>query len=266
VPALRARVTDLAQILTPDQTQRLEETLARYESETGHQIAVLTVPTLDGEPIESFSMRVVESWKLGSKGADNGVLLVVAPRERRVRIEVGYGLEGAIPDAIANRVIDEVIAPHFRAGDYAGGIGAAAEALMAAARGDALPVERRPARRGAPHQDPLSALFFAALFGSFFTAPFRRVRPVRALLGGAVSGGLAWLLLASLGWAAAGFAIGALLGLIGPGAGGMGGRGGRGWGGPVFLPGGGGFGGGGGGGGFGGGGGGFGGGGASGSW
>jgi len=266
VPALRARVTDLAGLLSPDQTQRLEATLARYESETGHQIAVLTVPTLDGEEIESFSMRVVERWRLGQKGADNGVLLLVAPRERRVRIEVGYGLEGAIPDAVANRVIDEVIKPRFRAGDYAGGIEAATAALMAAARGEALPVERRPARPGAPHQDPLSALFFAALFGMILTTPFRRVRPVGALVGGTVSGGLAWLLLASLGWAVAGFGVGALLGLLGPGPG-MGSRGGRGFGGPLFLPrgGGGGFGGGGGGG-FGGGGGGFGGGGASGSW
>ena len=261
MPALRARVTDLAHLLPADRAQSLEETLARFEEETGDQIAILTVPTTAGEPIESFALRVAEAWKLGQKGTDNGILLVVASQDRRARIEVGYGLEGAVPDVVAHRVIDEVMGPRFRAGDFAGGLEAATQALMAAARGEAR--DRPPAQRGAPHEDPIAALFFAALFGAILSAPFQRVRPLRALLGGALSGGIAWLLLASLAWAGVAFAIGLLLGSLGTG--GLGGRGG-GFGGPIFLPGGGGFGGGSGGGGFGGGGGGFGGGGASGSW
>jgi uncharacterized protein len=261
VPELRARVTDLAHLLPPDRAQRLEETLARYEEETGHQIAVLTVPTTAGEPIESFALRVAEAWKLGQKGADNGALLVVASQDRRARIEVGYGLEGAIPDAIAKRVIDEVMAPRFRAGDFAGGLEDAAQALMTAARGEAIRVERPPARRGV-HQDPSAALLFAVMFGAVVSMPLGGRQPLRSLLAGALAGGFSYLLLASLGWAVLSFALAALF----SGTGGMSGRGGRG-GGPIFLPGGGGFGGRyGGGGGFSGGGGGFGGGGASGSW
>jgi uncharacterized protein len=221
---------------------------------------VLTVPGLEGEPIESFSKRVAERWKLGQSGRDNGVLIVVAPQERRARIEVGYGLEGVLPDAIANRILAQRMTPRFAAGDFAGGIEAGAEAVMAAARGEAVPLERRPARGGSPHEDPFSAVFFAALAARLVSAPFRRARPLGALAGGGVGGFLTWWLLASLGWAALGVAIGALLGALGPGGFGSPGRwrGGRG---SVLGPGG--FGGRGG---FGGGGGGFGGGGASGRW
>jgi uncharacterized protein len=253
-------------VLPPDVEARLEAKLAVFEQETTHQIAVLTVLTLEGEPIESYALRVAETWKLGQKGLDNGLLLVVAPQDRRARVEVGYGLEGVVPDAVAKRVLEDAAIPYFRRNDYASGIEVGVDALMAAARGETIPIERRPAREGSPHEDPLSAVFFGAILALVFSAPFRRVRPLGALVGGTASGGLTWLLLASLGWAAVGFLLGALLGGIGPGMTG-GGRRGRGWQGPVFVPGGGGFGGGGfGGGGFRGGGGGFGGGGASGSW
>lgn len=241
---------------------RLEAQLAAFEQETTHQIAVLTVPSLEGEPIEAFSLRVAEAWKLGQKGLDNGILLLVAAQDRQARIEVGYGLEGAVPDAIAKRVLEDVIFPRFRAGDPAGGIEAGVAALMRAARGEEIPVERRPARRGAPHEDPLSVLGFAAMFAALLGAPFRRARFLGALLGGSVASGITWLILARVGWAAAAFAIGALLGALG--ASGAGGRR-RGPGG-IFVPGGFGGRGGGFGGGFGGGGGGFGGGGASGRW
>ena len=223
---------------------------------------MLTVPTTGGEPIESYALRVAERWKLGRQGADNGLLLVVAAQDRRARIEVGYGLEGAVPDAIAKRVIDDVMVPRFRAGDFPGGLEAATQALMAAARGEAVAVERPPARRGAPHQDPTAALIFAVLFGALLSMPLGGRQPGRSLLAGGLAGGLAYLLLASLGWAVLSFVLAAFF----SGSGGMSGRGGR-FGGPMFLPGGGfGRGYGGGGGGFSGGGGGFGGGGASGSW
>ena len=95
VPALRGRVNDYAQILTPEQSNALDAQLARLEQDTGHQVAVLTLPSLDGEDIEGFSIRVAENWKIGKKGFDNGVILIVAVNDRKLRLEVGYGLEGS---------------------------------------------------------------------------------------------------------------------------------------------------------------------------
>jgi uncharacterized protein len=114
---LRARVTDSADLLPPAAEARLEAALARFESETSHQIAVLTVPELGGEAIEPFALRVAERAQLGQRGLDNGMLLVVAAKERRARIEVGYGLEGVVPDAVGKRVLEDTIFPRFRVGD-----------------------------------------------------------------------------------------------------------------------------------------------------
>ncbi|MBI3179276.1 MAG: TPM domain-containing protein, partial [Deltaproteobacteria bacterium] len=122
VPALRQRVTDLAGLLTSDVHAQIESDLAAHEAKTSQQFAVLTVPTLAGDPLEDFSMRVVEAWKLGRKDGDNGLLMLVAVKERKIRIEVGYGLEGNIPDALASRVVRNVMQPRFREGDYTGGI------------------------------------------------------------------------------------------------------------------------------------------------
>ena len=263
VPALTARVTDLADLLPTAREQALEAKLAAFERETSHQLAVLTLPSLEGEPIESVALRAAEQWKLGQHGLDNGMLLVVASQDRQARVEVGYGLEGAVPDAVAKRVLEDVMFPRFRAGDMAGGVEAAADALMQAARGEEIPAERRPQPllRARGELDPLPTVFFVALLGSLFGAPFRRAgRPLGALVGGGVSGLIVWLLLASLGWAALAGLLGAWFGIAGPTS--MGRRRGG-----FGFPGGGGFGGGfGGGGGFHGGGGGFGGGGASGRW
>jgi len=265
VPALTAHVTDLANLLTPAEEQALEARLAQFERETSHQLAVLTVPTLEGEPIESFSLRVAEKWRLGQRGLDNGMLLVVASQDRQARVEVGYGLEGVVPDAIANRVIEDVLVPRFHKGDYAGGIEGASDALMQAARGEVIPAERRPSAqlRARGEVDPLPTVFFVALLASFLASPFRRGarRPLGALVGGGVSGLIVYLLLASLTWAGLAALLGAFMGA----AGGLGGGRRGGFGVPGGF-GGGGFGGGFGGGGFGGGGGGFGGGGASGRW
>jgi uncharacterized protein len=116
------------------------------EEETGSQVAVLTVPSLEGDPIEDFSMRVVETWKLGRAGVDDGVLILVARDDRRMRIEVGYGLEGALTDAQAGRIIDLVMAPRFRQGDFDGGVDGAVDSISAAIRGEPLQLPEKEER------------------------------------------------------------------------------------------------------------------------
>jgi uncharacterized protein len=135
VPPLAGHVNDYAKLLPIDRVRTLEARLAEYERESKHQFALLTLPSLDGEAIEDFSIHVAERWKLGNKGKDDGLVLLIVPSERKMRIEVGYGLEGEIPDAIAARVIREVLAPAFRGGDYAGGVEAAFAVLMHVAGG-----------------------------------------------------------------------------------------------------------------------------------
>jgi uncharacterized protein len=139
VPYLTGRVTDNAQLLSPEVKQSLSESLKAHEQRTGNQIAVLTIPTLDGESIEDFAVRVFESWKLGQKEKDNGVLIVVVPNDRRMRIEVGYGLEGTLTDATAGRIIQNVMTPKFKNGDFNGGITDGAKAVMKVLEGEALP-------------------------------------------------------------------------------------------------------------------------------
>ena len=118
VPPLVARVNDDAELLEPADEQSLEAELAAFERESGHQIAVLTVKSLDGEAIESFSLRVAEAWKLGDAKRDDGAIVVVASQDRRARIEVGYGLEGVIPDALAARILREQMIPWFKRGKW----------------------------------------------------------------------------------------------------------------------------------------------------
>ena len=242
VPPLRARVTDLADLLPSDRAQQLKAKLARFEAETGHQIAVLTIPTTGGEPIESYSIRVADAWKLGQKDTDTGLLLVVARDDRRARIEVGYGLEGVVPDVVGKRIIENELVPRFRAGDFPGGIDAAIDSLMRAARGEVLPAVPR-ARPQSGALDPLPVVLFTALFASALWMPFRggKQRALGALLGGLTAGGVTWMLLRLAPWAGAALALGFLFGWIGPGAPG----GARRRGGPVVWGGGGGFGGGG---------------------
>jgi uncharacterized protein len=143
VPPLRGRVNDYAGVMNQEQVRSLENRLAQFEQETGHQVAVLTIPTLDGEDIEGFSIRVAENWKIGKKGFDNGVILVVAVKDRRLRLEVGYGLEGVLPDAIAKRITSDYIVPRFRAQDYAGGIITGIDAVLKVIRQEPLPQSAR---------------------------------------------------------------------------------------------------------------------------
>jgi uncharacterized protein len=143
VPPLRGRVNDYAGVMRPDQAQALESQLAQFEQDTGHQVAVLTIPTLEGEDIEGFSIRVAENWKIGKKGFDNGVILAVAIKDRKLRLEVGYGLEGVLPDAIAKRITSDYIVPRFRTQDYAGGIIAGIDAVLKVIQKEPLPESAR---------------------------------------------------------------------------------------------------------------------------
>jgi uncharacterized protein len=163
VPALRGRVNDYANVLQSNQVQSLESELAQLERDTGHQVAVLTVPTLEGEDIEGFSIRVAENWKIGKKGYDNGVILVVAVKDRRLRLEVGYGLEGVLPDAIAKRVTADYIVPYFRQQDYGGGIVAGIAAVDKVLRKEPLPESARKKQDRGPGLNSIAML--AITFG-----------------------------------------------------------------------------------------------------
>lgn len=162
VPALKARVTDLTGTLGAPQKADLESRIAAYEARRGSQIAVLILPTTKPEEIEQYSMRVAEAWKIGRKGIDDGLLVTVAKDDRRVRIDVGYGLEGAIPDSVASRVIEERIVPRFREGDFHGGLRDGVDQLIRLAEGEKLPPPRAaPAASGAS-REPLGFIHFFA--------------------------------------------------------------------------------------------------------
>src|SRR5207253_1197015 len=143
VPPLRGRINDYASMIQPDKARELESRLSDFERDTGHQVAVLTIPSLKGDALEDFSIRVAENWKIGQKGFDNGAILLVAQKDRKLRIEVGYGLEGVLPDAIANRIINEIIVPRFRQNDFGGGIKDGLIAIQQTIRGETLPENRR---------------------------------------------------------------------------------------------------------------------------
>jgi uncharacterized protein len=148
-PLADHRVHDRANVLSPPLESQLEEQLKAYESSTGHQLAVLIVPSLEGDAIEDYTIRVVESWQLGKKSKDDGVLLFVAVEDRRIRIEVGYGLEGELTDALTSRIIRDVMAPAFRQGDLGFGISRAISAISAATGGSGEPLP--PPRRTRSH-------------------------------------------------------------------------------------------------------------------
>jgi uncharacterized protein len=260
-----ARVTDLTGTLTAGQQTALEQKLSAFESAKGAQLAVLIVQTTQPEEIEQYSIRVVDAWKLGRKGVDDGALLLVAKDDHKVRIEVGRGLEGVLTDALSNRILDETVKPAFRQGNFYGGIDAGLEQMMKVVSGESLPPpEQRwqPGRGG--HGGGLLLPFLFAVFAGSVVLRSIFGRTVGSLLTGAGAGILVWIAgyaLALVGLAAIGAFLFTLLGGLGRGSGWSSG----GWGG--FGGGlGGGFGGGFGGGGFSGGGGGFAGGGASGSW
>lgn len=146
LPELKTRVTDLTGTLTAEQSQALEGRLAAFDAAKGSQIAVLLLPSTQPETIEQFGIRLAESWKVGRKGVDDGVIVIVAKDDRRLRIEVGYGLEGALNDATAKRIVSEAMSPRFKQGDYFGGLQAGLEAIIAVIEGEALPAPPAQAR------------------------------------------------------------------------------------------------------------------------
>jgi len=276
VPQLTARVTDTSGTLDQGQKAALEAKLQALEEKKGAQVFVLMVPTVQPDTVESYSRRVFDQWKVGRANVDDGILFLIAKNDRRMRLEVGYGLEGAVPDALASRIINDYVAPHFKTNDYAGGVNAGVTALVSLIENEALPA---PERKTAGDGDAFDEGLFGALgpmlmFGFFLIAFFPPV--ISAVAAGvmlfAITGSILWAGLAAIaalvisGVARKVVPRGAVRGarrngtILGGGLGGLGGGfgGGRG---------GGGFGGGGFGGGFGGGGGGSsGGGGASGGW
>lgn len=232
IPPLQARVTDLTGTLDAAQKQALEQQLAALEKTRGAQIAVLMVPTTAPEDIAQYAIRVFDAWQLGRRGIDDGALLVVAKDDRRVRIEVARGLEGAIPDAAAMRIIREYITPRFRAGDYYGGIHDAVGALVKLVDGEALPpplAEDRDTGRGG---DRLFLGAMAAWIAALFLRGLFNRMPalLRAGLVGAGTGGVGWLISGLLGLGLGAGLIGFFIGLAsGGGGGGFANRGG--WGG-----------------------------------
>ena len=279
IPALDSPVVDTTGTLDALARQNLEAQARALQQRKGSQLQVLVVPTTQPEDIAQYAVRAFEQWKLGREGVDDGVLLVVAKDDRRVRIEVGYGLEGAIPDATAIRVIQEYLAPRFRANDYAGGITDATAALVRLIDGEPLPA---PMVEPGPQREGSGGGWLFALVAAFIVAQVARgisgraPSLLRGVVGAGAAGGVAWLMSSLLLVGGIGAAIGFFMGLVslptgrfargahggGSGWGGFGGAGG-GWGGGMGGGGSGGFGGGGG---WSGGGGSSGGGGASGSW
>src|SRR3954470_9849016 len=201
VPTLVGRVVDQTGTLSSGDIAALNQTIRNFEARKGSQIAILIVPTTDGEAIEQFSLRVAEAWKIGRKKIDDGAVLVIAKNDRHLRIEVGYGLEGALTDVTTKRIIDEEITPKFKAGDFAGGVSAGLNKMIRVIDGEKLPAPEPPHWQNTSPFD-ISDMFNpfllipALLFGGLMRSVFGR------LVGSAVGGGLvtviAWYLFGSL--------------------------------------------------------------------
>ena len=249
VPPLAGHVTDLTATLTPAQKESLEQTLAAFVARKGSQLAVLLLPTTAPEGIDQYALRVAEQWKIGRAKVDDGAILVVAKDDRTLRLEVGYGLEGALSDIVSKRIISDTIVPRFKQGDYFGGIDAGVAQIIRVVDGEAL---ASPPSQRTQGPDDLRQMFPFLLIGVLVVGGVLR-NTIGKLAGsvvtGALVGVLAWLLLGAVLLAVLAGLVATVVTLLGGGTvlrgiGGMGGgRGGFGGGG--FRGGGGGFGGGG---------------------
>jgi uncharacterized protein len=214
VPPLSGRVVDLTGTLDANESRALEARLADWEARTTNQLVVLMVPTTQPEPIESFALRVAEAWKIGRREKDNGALFVIAKDDKKMRIEVGYGLEGSLTDATSRRIIAETVAPLFSKGQFGPGISAGVDRMIdVVGRGEPLP-ERRT-QRGAPRGQGID--FGTLLLLLFIVVPvmggiLRRIfgRVLGATVGAGVIGAAAWLVAGSLALAI----IAAIIGLV----------------------------------------------------
>jgi uncharacterized protein len=201
VPPLVGRVVDQTGTLSSGDVASLQQTLRDFEARKGSQLAVLIVPTTVPETIEQYALRVAEAWKIGRKKIDDGAVLVVAKDDRKLRIEVGYGLEGALTDVTSKRIIDEVITPRFRSGDFAGGISSGVDRIIRVIDGEKLPApepRHQSSSDWLSHLDPLNPFMLFAVFvvGSILRATLGRL--IGAVATGGVVGLLAWLIVGSL--------------------------------------------------------------------
>lgn len=222
VPMLTGPVVDLAGVLPPATVEQLNQDLRAHEAKTSDQVVVLIIPSLEGEPLFDFSHRVATTWKLGRKGTDNGVLLLVAIRERKVRLEVGYGLEGVLTDARSAQIIRNEIVPRFRTGEFSGGISAGVHAILSSIEGTYHAPERQTVTSadGETVGNVLLAVIIGVVAGLLFSRSHR-------LLGPVVGGGLSfvfapWLVPALIAGGVSMLLV-SLLGGMGP-SGGLGAR------------------------------------------
>lgn len=246
VPALTGRVVDLADSLSAVQQQELDKRLSAFEQRKGSQMALLIVPSTQPETIEQYAIRVAEQWKLGRTKVDDGAILLIAKEDRTLRIEVGYGLEGALNDATCKRIIDELIVPRFRDNDFFTGVNLGLDAMMRVVDGEALPAPAQSDELQLGNAGLLPVIFIAAVI---ISAVMRKLlgRGKAALITGALVGLAVWLVTSLILFALFSALVGIVITLAGAhigGGGGWGGGGGRGGGGG-FRGGGGGFGGGG---------------------
>jgi uncharacterized protein len=199
VPPLTGRVVDQTGTLSSGDIAALSQKLKDFEARKGSQIAVLIVPTTAPEEIEQYSIRVAEAWKIGRKKVDDGAILLVAKNDRKLRIEVGYGLEGALTDVTSQRIIDEIITPKFRSGDFAGGISAGVDRIIGVIDGEPLPAPKRQQDYGS--SSDLEGLFPFAIFGIFIVGGILRSifgRLVGSVATGGVAGVLVWIFVGSI--------------------------------------------------------------------
>jgi len=211
IPVLKGRVNDYANLLSAQTENVLNSQLAALEQSDSTQIAVLTVDSLEGESVEQFSLQVVEKWQLGQQGFDNGALLLIAKNDRKIRIEVGYGLEGKLTDLLSGRIIDTIISPAFRQGDFDGGILKGVNALIGAVKGEYSAADIKPAKSKARHND-LGGLIFGFFFFVFvFLRQLAGRSPILSVMGGGIAFTFFGLM---LGFGAIGLIIMAIIGAV----------------------------------------------------
>jgi uncharacterized protein len=215
VPPLKGRVNDYAGILSASTKQQLEGILSELEKTDSTQIAVLTIPSLEGEPLEEFSIKVADQWKIGQKGFDNGAILLIALKERKIRIEVGYGLEGSLTDLMAGRIIANVIVPQFKAGNFNQGVIDGVQAMIGVVRGEYKADEKIPLGKGRQKKDS-SPGFGALIAFIFFISILGRLRRPMGIVAGGVLAPLAGFLFFNFGfiWILLSIPAGLLAGFI----------------------------------------------------